>query len=83
MNKLNEQGEMVRNKPRLVSQGYCQQEELIWQTNFDRDATNPSRDPLNRIGSRMNQSKTKRMNQALQGLINEKEMKHASEAAPN
>lgn len=34
----------------------------------------------------MNKSKSKRMNQALQGLIikiNEKEIQHASEAAPN
>jgi hypothetical protein len=51
-----------------------------------RDATNPSGDPLNGIGGPMNKSKSKRMNQALQGLIikiNEKEIQHASEAAPN
>jgi len=35
----------------------------------DRDATNPSKDPLNGIGGPMNKSKSKRMNQALQGLI--------------
>ena len=52
----------------------------------DRDATNPSGDPLNGIGGPMNKSKSKRMNQALQGLIikiNEKEIQHASEVAPN
>jgi len=52
----------------------------------DRDATNPSRDPLNGIGGPMNKSKSKRMNQALQGLIikiNEKEIQHASVVAPN
>jgi hypothetical protein len=46
----------------------------------DRDAISPSGDPLNGIGSPMNKSKTKRKNQALQGLIvkiNEKEIQHA------
>jgi len=39
------------------------------ETYADRDATNPSKDPLNGIEGPMNKSKSKRMNQALQGLI--------------
>lgn len=52
----------------------------------DRDATSPSTDPLNGIGSPMTRSKTKRMNEALQGLIikiKDKENQYASEAAPS
>jgi len=52
----------------------------------DRDATNPLGDPLNGIRGPMNKSKSKRMNQTLQGLIikiNKKEIQHASEAPSN
>jgi len=35
----------------------------------DRDTTNPSKDTLHGIGGPMTMSKTKRMQQALQGLI--------------
>ena len=37
--------------------------------NNDRGATSPSNDPLHGIGGPMTRSKTKRMKQALQGLI--------------
>ena len=52
----------------------------------DRGATSPSNDPLDVIGSPMTRSKTKRMKQALQGLIlkiKEKEDQCELRVAPN
>jgi len=58
----------------------------LFQSHFDEGAISLSNDPLYEIGSPMTRSKTKRMKQALQGLIlkiKEKEDQCELRATPN
>ena len=60
--------------------------EIVAPWDIDRGATSPSNDLLHWIGGPMTRSKTKRMKQALQGLIlkiKEKEYQYELSATPN